>query len=96
VTPTDWDWNDAVSAVSIETHDEMYMVEPDSLGEELFNELDSEVEVTGFVKEDRDGTKGIMVTNYEVLAEAGNRQEVDYGYDDDGEEFETGQGESPI
>jgi hypothetical protein len=96
VIPTDWDWNDVVSAVSVETHDEMYTVEPDSLGEELFNELDSEVEVTGFVREDRDGTKRITVTSYEVLTEAGAREEENYGYDDDGEEFETGQGESPI
>lgn len=96
VTPTDWDWNDAASAVSIETHDEMYAVEPDRLGEGLLSELDSEVEVTGFVREDRNGTKRILVTSYEVLTDAGNREEATSGYDDDGEEFETGQGESPI
>lgn len=96
VTPTDWDWNDIVSAVNIEAHDEMYEVELNRLGEELFNELDSEVEVTGFVRKDRDGTKRIIVTSYEVLTEAGDREEANYGFDDDGVEFESGQGESPF
>jgi hypothetical protein len=96
VTPTDWDWNDEVSAVSIETHDDMYALEPNSLDEELFNELDSEVEVTGFREKDRDGTKRITVTSYEVLTRAGDREDQNYGYEDGGEEFESEQGESPM
>jgi hypothetical protein len=96
VTPRDWDWNDVVSAVSIETHDDVYAIEPNSLGEELFSELDSEVEVTGFLEKDRDGTKRITVTSYEVLIEPGDREEENYGYDDDGQEFGSEQGESPI
>jgi hypothetical protein len=96
VIPTDWDWNDEVCAVSIETHDDMYAIEPNSLGEELFNELDSEVEVTGFLEKDRDGTERITVTSYEVLTRAGDSEEQNYGYEDDGEEFESEQGESPM
>jgi hypothetical protein len=96
VTPTDWDWNDVVSAVSIETHDDMCAIEPNSLGEELFGELDSEVEVTGFLEKDRDGTERITVTSYEVLTRAGDREEEHYSYDDDGEEFGSEQGESPV
>ncbi|MGD8229750.1 MAG: hypothetical protein PVH82_19000 [Desulfobacteraceae bacterium] len=96
VVPMDWDWNDDVSAVSIETHDHMYAVEQNSLGEELFSELDSEVEVTGFLEKDRVGTERITITSYEVLTRAGDKEEHDYGYDDDGQEFETEQGESPV
>lgn len=96
VTPTDWDWNDDVSAVSIETHDDMYAIEPNSLGEELFSELESEVEVTGFLEKDRDGTERITVTSYEVLTRASDREELNHGYEDDGEEFETEQNESPM
>jgi hypothetical protein len=96
VTPTDWDWDDDVSAVSIETHDDMYAIEPNRLGEELFSELESEVEVKGFLEKDRDGTERINVTSYEVLTRAGDREEQNYGYYDDGEEIESGQGESPM
>lgn len=96
VTPTDWDWDDAVSGVSIETHDDEYMVDPNRLGEELFSELDSEVEVTGFLEKGRDGTKRITVTSYDVLTEAGDREEDNYGDDEDGQEFGSEQGESPM
>jgi hypothetical protein len=96
VTPTDWEWNDDVCAVSLETYDDIYAIEPNSLGKELFSELDSEVQVTGFLEKDRDGTKRITVTSYEVLTEAGDREEANYGFDDDGEDFGTEQGESPF
>ena len=96
VTPTDWNWNNDVCAVSLETHDDVYAIEPNSLGEELFSELDSEVELTGFVSEEKDGTKRITITSYEVLTRAGDGEDQNYGYDDDGEEFETEQGESQI
>ncbi|MGD9320685.1 MAG: hypothetical protein PVH99_11995 [Desulfobacteraceae bacterium] len=96
VTPTEWDWNDDVSAVSVETHDDMYAVQPNSLGEELFSELDSEVEVTGFLEKDRDGARRITVTSYEVLTEAGDREEDNYGDDENGQEFGSEQGESPM
>ena len=96
VTPTDWDWDDAVSGVSIETPDDEYMVDPNRLGEELFSELDSEVEVTGFVKEDRDGTKRITITSYEVLSEADDSETEYSGHNEDGQEFGSEQGESPV
>ena len=95
VTPTDWDWNDNVNAISIETHDDMYGIEANSLGEELLGELDSEVEVTGFLEKDRDGTERMIVTSYEVLTRAVDREVQNSGYDDDGEEFETELGEIP-
>lgn len=85
-----------MSAVSIETHDDMYAIEPNSLGEDLFNELDSEVEVTGFLEKDRDGTERITVTSYEVLTRAGDREDLNYGYEDEGEESESEQKESPM
>lgn len=96
VMATDWDWNDVVTAVSIETYDGDYVVEPNSLGEELFGEVDNEVEVTGIVREDRYGTKRIAVTGYEVLSEADDEEDEDYGFDDDGQEFESEQGENPM
>jgi len=96
VTAADWDWNDVVSAVKVETDDGDYVVAPNRLGEELFAEVDNEVEVTGILREDRDGTKRISVTSYEVLIESDYGEDDDYEYDDDGQEFGGEQGESII
>jgi hypothetical protein len=96
VIATDWGWDAEVSGIKIETHDDEYVVEPNGLGEELFNEIDSEVEVTGIVMEEMDGTKQITVTNYEVLRQARDKEDEYYGYDNDWQEFASEQGESPM
>ena len=57
------------------------------LGEELFDFLDEDVEVTGTVREDKDGTKRIQVISYEVLEDVeGEDDDEDFSYDDEDEE----------
>lgn len=96
VTATDWDWNDVVTAVSIETYDGDYVVDLNRLGEELLDEVDNEVEVCGIITEDRYGTKKIIVTGFEVLSEADDEEDGSYGFDENGQEFESEQGEKPM
>ena len=88
VVPSEWDNDDNVVAISISTEDDDYLVEMNKLGEELFDFLDEDVEVTGSVREDRDGTKRIRITSYEVLEDAEDEYEEDedFGYDDDEDE----------
>ena len=88
VVPSEWDNEDNVVAISISTEDDDYLVEMNKLGEELFDFLDEDVEVTGLVREDRDGTKRIQITSYEVLEDVddGYEQEEDYNCDDEDEE----------
>jgi uncharacterized membrane protein YcgQ (UPF0703/DUF1980 family) len=88
IVPNEWDNEDNVIAISISTDDDDYLVEMNKLGEELFDFLDEDVEVTGMVREDRDGTKRIRVTSYEVLEDVDEEFEDDddFGYDDDDEE----------
>jgi hypothetical protein len=85
VVPSEWDNEDNVVAISITTDDDDYLVEMNKLGEELFDFLDEDVEVTGIVREDRDGTKRIRITSYEVLEDADDDYEEDaeYNFDDD-------------
>jgi uncharacterized membrane protein YcgQ (UPF0703/DUF1980 family) len=90
VVPSEWDNEDNVVAISITTDDDDYLVEMNKLGEELFDFLDEDVEVTGIVREDRDGTKRIRITSYEVLEDVDDEYEDDddYSFDDDDDEEE--------
>ncbi len=86
VIPDEWDNNDTVIAIAISTEDEDYLVERNKQGEELFDFLDEDVEVTGFVREDKDGTKHISVTTYDIL-HLDDDEDDDYGdYDGDYED----------
>jgi hypothetical protein len=68
VIESEWDDSDDLVAVGIETDDdEEYLIEPDELGEELFDRLDRRVEVTGIVQKDKDGNMRIKVTDYRLL-----------------------------
>jgi hypothetical protein len=68
VIESEWDDSDDLVAVGIETdEDEEYLIEPDELGEELFDRLDRRVEVTGIVQKDKDGNMRIKVTDYRLL-----------------------------
>ena len=71
--------------VCIQTEDDDFLVERNDLGDELFDSLDRDVEVTGIVTEDRDGTMRITVTNYEVVNEGDDDADEDFGDKDDGE-----------
>jgi hypothetical protein len=95
VRATDWDLNDMVNEISIETGDEDYVVAQNDLAEELFKLLDREVEVTGIVKENREGIKWITPTSYEVLSETDDEEDEYDGLDDsDLLDLESEQGES--
>ena len=86
VVPSEWDSEDNVVSISITTDDDDYVVEMNKLGEELFDFLDEDVEVTGTVRDDKDGTKRIRVISYEVLEDVEEDEDGDFGYDDDDEE----------
>ncbi len=69
VLAAEWGPDDDVTAVRIETEDEEYHVIADDIGQRLYDLLDCEVEVTGLVEGEKDGTKSIAVTSYEVISE---------------------------
>ena len=69
VSADEWDGRKNVIAISITTDDEDYRVELDKVGEELFDYLDEDVEVTGTIRQEKNGTTYIRVTHYEVLEE---------------------------
>lgn len=88
ITPEQWDDEDNVIAIGISTDDEDYLIELNKLGEELFDFLDEDVEVTGFVREDKDGTKHITVTNYEILdTDDYDDDDDDYYYEDEDDPY---------
>jgi hypothetical protein len=70
--------DDRVNAIIISTDDEDYEVDMSGMGEDLLDFLDEEVEVTGIVEEESDGTQLITVTSYEVL-----QYDSDEDYGDD-------------
>jgi hypothetical protein len=83
VRAADWDWQDDISGISIETHDdEEYVIDPNGLDDLLFYEVDREVELTGTVEQDDDGTKCITVTSYKSLSEPDMEEEEDYGFEE--------------
>jgi hypothetical protein len=67
----------------IATDDEDYVVEHNKQSKRLSQEVDTDVEVTGYVTKDSDGTKRITVTRFEVL----DFDDDDDEYDDDDETF---------
>jgi hypothetical protein len=81
VSADDWDGRKRVIAISITTDDEDYRVELDKVGEELFDYLDEDVEVTGTVRQEKDGHRYIRVSHYEVLEE--ETYESEYGSPDE-------------
>lgn len=89
IVPEEWDSNDNVVAIGLTTDEDDYSIELNKMGEELFDFLDEDVEITGFVKEDKDGTKRITVTGYEILPSDDFDEEEEYeeyGYDDENDE----------
>ena len=70
------------SGVIIATDEDDYLVEFNKQGKRLSQEVDMDVEVTGIVTKDEEGTKRISVTKFEVL-ESDDDDEIYYGDDDD-------------
>jgi hypothetical protein len=69
VVANEWDNDDNVVSIGILTDDDEYHVDLKGTGEELLDLLDAEVEVTGWVRRFRDGSKKIKVIGYEVISE---------------------------
>ena len=91
VTPVEWDTDDEVISVAIMTDDDEFVVEGNRLGSELIEYLEKDVELTGLLTEESDGTKRILPMSYELLETEGDDDEDEYyGYDDDEDEFRSG------
>ena len=73
------------TGVIIATDDDDYVVELNKQGKRLAQEVAMDVEVTGFVTKNGDGTKRITVTDFEVLEsdDEDDEDEMYYGDDDD-------------
>ena len=76
---TEGEDEDDFEGVSIETDKEDYEVILDKVGKKLTRLIDEEVEVTGIVTVDEDGTHKIKVLNFEVL----DFDEDEKDYEDD-------------
>jgi len=66
----------------IATDDDDYVVELNKQGKRLSQEVGMDVEATGFVTKDGDGTKRITVTKFEVF-DSDDDDEDEMFYDDD-------------
>ena len=68
ILPVEWDENDTVVAVVIETTDEeSFIVETDKKGKELLQFIHHEVEATGTTREAQYGNMYIKVKSYTPL-----------------------------
>lgn len=56
-----------MTAVAIQTDEEEYLVDMDTLGQELLDYLHEDVEVTGVVTLDANGVFRVQVSNYALL-----------------------------
>jgi hypothetical protein len=73
---------DRVIGVTLLAEDDEYEVEMSGLGEELLDYMDEEVEVTGIIEEENDGTKWITLSGYEALEDDSDEDsDEDYGND---------------
>ncbi len=74
---------DGNSVLIISADDDDYEVELNKQGKRLFQEVDMDVEVTGFVTRNDDGAKRITVTGFDVLDSYDDDDDDDYDDDDD-------------
>ena len=70
----------------IATDDDDYVVELNKQGKRLSQEVGMDVEATGFVTKNGDGTKRITVTKFEAF-ESDDDDEDEMFYDDDDDEI---------
>jgi hypothetical protein len=78
---TEWDNDDDIIDFELSADDDSYNVEQNALWYELVELCDTHVEVTGMVTEEKDGTKRILVTDYESMEEMESDDDV-IEYDD--------------
>jgi len=69
VTAIQFNDNDKVVAVTIDTADGYYDVSDNSIGKELLELLDKNITATGIVSEDKDGNRIITIETYKILGE---------------------------
>ena len=82
INALEWDDDDNITAISLSTDDENYIVEPNRLGKELFDCVDEEVEIVGMVSRKGDDELYVKVTGYEIL-DFFDDDDYDDEYDDD-------------
>ncbi|MEW6440161.1 MAG: hypothetical protein AB1640_04425 [bacterium] len=72
VTPSDWDEQNQVTAITLATVDEQeYRIHQDNKGKQLLRMLRREVEVCGVVGTDGAGNRMVRVMTYDVRGLAG-------------------------
>ena len=68
IFPTDWDEDDNIVAVVIDTEDEdEYFVSQNKKGRELCALVGKKIEVTGVVSEEQDGNRVLDVKRYNII-----------------------------
>ena len=82
----EWDDEDDIIGFELSADDDSYYVEKNALWHELLDLCDTHVEVTGMVTEEKDGTKRILVTDYEPLEDM-DSEDDEIEYDDPYEEL---------
>ena len=76
---TEWNDDDDIIDFELSADDDSYDVEQNALWHELVDLCDTQVEVTGMVTEEKDGTKRILVTDYEPLEDMdSDDDDIDY------------------
>jgi hypothetical protein len=77
ITPAQWDENDNIIGVSIQTLDEEeYIVEVNKIGQELITCLHKRVEACGSVRERLDGKRILKIKSYKMIDNYGEMRET--------------------
>jgi hypothetical protein len=84
----EYEEKDGSAGLIIAADDDDYVVEPNKQGRRLSQEVDMDVEVTGFVTKNSDGTKRITVTKFEVLESDDDDEDEEFYEDDDDETYD--------
>lgn len=61
--------DDTVTAISIETDDEAYLVIDNATGRRLYKTPGADIKVTGIVDTNAEGQKTLSITSYEIVDE---------------------------
>jgi len=96
--PNDWDDDDNIIGLEISTDDDTFLVETNGLWEELkelVESSDQDAEVAGYIAEEKDGTKWVTITGYDVLSESTDDDDNLNIYEADESDFENEEDELP-
>ena len=81
IIASDWDENDNIVEISLQAEIDDYFIVQNRFGKELIEQVDKKVEIRGVVTEDRDGTKWLKVSKYEILSDYDEEENID-NFDD--------------